>query len=378
MRGFRACPGDKIGNGLCEDKPKGRQSDQNKRREPHTEPEGLTDPVILFRAVIKPADWLKALAESDQERCKHHHNPVDTGHGRLGRVNHRGTGDKQADGMIQACRGDAGDSLAGKGGKTALHDAFQIIGGGTEVFQPNFHVVTSLQTDRENREAHTLADCRCKRRAGDAHTGAEAGVETGKADGVSGTEDQNRIQEKIQHCPGSQSDHREECVSLKAKLIVHHDASHHDRRCEKDIAHVSDGVDHGLFRLGAQKTGETAAETKTERGEQKPEGDRAEEAGGGHLFGILQILTPESAGDVIAGAVAVVEADGLDNIHQRHDHPDGGDHAVTVQLTDKEGIRQIVKSRHKHADHGGDREFQDQRFDGLRRHAQEFGFGRLP
>ena len=165
------------------------------------------DTVILLCTVIETADRLETLTESDQNGCEHHHNPVDAGHGRLCRIDHHGPCYIQADGMIQTGGRDTGNSLTGKRRKPTLHDSFQIIGVGTEVFQLYFHIVAPPQTNGENGEAHTLAD-RCREsRTGDAHTRSESCMKTGHTDRIPSTKDQDRIQKQIQHRSGRQSDH---------------------------------------------------------------------------------------------------------------------------------------------------------------------------
>ena len=126
--------------------------------------------------------------------------------------------------------------------------------------------------------------------------------------------------------------------------------------------------------LGSQGTGEGYPEQETQHREHKAQQHRREEAGGGHLLRLPQLLAAEGPGDEVAGSVAVVKADGLDDVHQRQHHPHRRHHAVLLQMADEEGVRQVIEGGHQHADDGGDGQAVDQLLHRLGGHADKFFF----
>ena len=49
--------------------------------------------------------------------------------------------------------------------------------------------------------------------------------------------------------------------------------------------------------------------------QQQAKEDRTEKTGRRHFLSVLQILPPESPGDIVSGSVPMVKSDGLDDIH---------------------------------------------------------------
>lgn len=183
-------------------------------------------------------------------------------------------------------------------------------------------------------EADSLGDCRCQ--AGPSNTQMEA-------------KDQKRIQGNVENGAGCYADHGQECISLMTHLVVHCEAAHDEQRTQQNKPEIILGV--GEYRVRrAEETEQGFHEDEPDPGNQGPGKERREESDGSHFLGLFGLPAAQSPGDIITGSLPEIKGDGLNERHIGENDAEGR-HGRSIDLSDKESIRQIIDAGDQHADH---------------------------
>ena len=142
------------------------------------------------------------------------------------------------------------------------------------------------------------------------------------------------------------------------------------RRGEGGGKQYPEGVLHGV-PLGlpghAQQIHDGRAEQHAHQTEDQGEGDADEQRAGAYLAGPLVLLGPQEPGDIAGRADGEAHGDRPQNMHQRVVDRHGG-RGVDSQLTDKQGVDQIVDRVDQRRNDHGDRHFGDHPEHGILQH----------
>ena len=307
----------------------------------HGKDAGLLDPAVFPCAVVETGHRLKSLTGADGDRDDEHENTGDDAHtGNSGVTITPG-------GNVQQHTADAVQTLTAKTGKTGEENGAELLRAACD--RRNLKLADGFSTKehrKQDAEADGLTQSRC-----DAGTGSSQ----------SKAKDKYRVKDHIQHAAGHETDHSEAGLALVAKDVVHDKAGHHERSSNEDRPCIGAGV--GQDRLGAaQHHHEMGQGHKTGDGEDQTEQQGGEEAGRSKPGSGFCVLAAKAPADDASGTVAQHKTQSLDDSHQAGNNADrtgraGGD------LTDEEGIRQIVDAGDEHTQDGGRGETQDQFWD---------------
>ena len=214
-----------------------------------------------------------------------------------------------------------------------------------------------------------------------AHQQAEAEelAEDGGQGGAAGVhiqdKDEDGVQDDVDHGARKDAHHAEDGVSLKAELVVEDQGGDHEGAADEDVSSVVLGVS-GAGGGGAQQIDQRIEPQGAQHTQHRPQSKGGEKGDGGHVLCLLPLLLAQKPGDVVPGALAEGEADGLDDGHQRESHAHGGGGAGT-DLAHEEGVGHVVERGDEHTDDGGYRQRGHQSRDGGLGHTGKLVF-RLP
>ncbi len=185
-------------------------------------------------------------------------------------------------------------------------------------------------------------------------------------------EDQQRIQTHVEDAAGGKAYHGIKSQPFVAENVVEHAGCQHGGRCKQDI----DGIGFGFGKYGlraAEKQHKRFEKEQPQTANQRADSNGEEKAGADKSACPFNMPCTEQAADIAAGTVPEHKTECLEKCHQGEDDAcsgAGGD----GDFTDKVGVGRVVNGGDHHADHGRDRELDDQLPDGRLRHLAVFLF----
>ncbi len=197
-------------------------------------------------------------------------------------------------------------------------------------------VLPPKAADQQHRKTDDLAADRGNGRA--AHTHAEH-------------KNQKRVKGDVHDGAAHQPDHGIEGAALKTKLIVDDALAHHKGRADQNDAQIRKRIGKRGIRR-AQKPCQRGREEIAENRRAQPKDQRHGKTRDCDFVGLLPVSGPEQAGQIVAGALAAEEAQGLDDSHYRKHQPHSRG-ALGGDAPDKIGVRRVVDRCYQHADNGG-------------------------
>ena len=318
----------------------------------HAEPKAFFYPVVKLGTVIEATDRLETLAEAQHGGSAEHGDPLHNAHGGDDGVT-MGTG-----GVIQTDGGKGCQALPGQRRQTAPKDHMEIVKPDADVLQPDADIAALAAAEVQQAETDKLADDGGPAGAGNTQTCVE---------------DQNGIENDVQHRTGGDAHHGVHGAALKAELIIQHEGCRDPGCAQQDHLQIGLGVGQDGVRR-AQKIGKGLQEDLTQDTDHRTDGQRAVKTGGSHFLCLFLILFAQRPGNEGTAALTEEETHSLNNGHHGEDHAHRAGGGIILQLTDEEGVSHIIKGGHQHTDDAGDSQFADQLFHRRLRHLLEFQF----
>ena len=232
-------------------------------------------------------------------------------------------------------------------------------GQGGEASFDNHDVIAALELDPGDVDVQVPAPGASDQQQAEADKLTEDGGPGGPGNAHVKHEDQQGVQSDVDDRAADDAHHTVYGAALKPQLIVQHQRGGHPGGAQEDYPHVFPGVGQD-GRGGAQEVGKGRQKDLPKDADDQACGQSGEEAGGGHVGGLLHMMLAQFPGDEVAAAVAEEEAHRLDNGHEGEYHAHGAGGGIAFQHTHKEGVRHVVKGGDQHADDAGQRQPADQ------------------
>ncbi len=239
--------------------------------------------------------------------------------------------------MVEADGGNGAQPLPGQGRQAAPDDGVKVEPPEPDLSRINANVGPPEAPGQQQAEADKLT---------------ENGGPSGAGHPEAHAKDHDGVQNDVQHRPGGDAHHGIGGAALEPELVVEDQGGGHPGGAQQDHPKVGLGVGKDGVG-GAEEVGQRREENLPQQADQRARDEGAAQPCGGHDAGLFIVLFSQLPGDIVAAAVAEEKSHGLDDGHQGENHADGSGGGVALQLSDKIGVRHVVKGSDQHTDDAG-------------------------